>query len=84
MLKASGKYVLIEVIKDEAKEGDYLLPEDVAEKPSKGIIIDGMDAEDIGVTIRFKRYAGQEFREEGKDLAFIKEDDVMGYYAKES
>lgn len=83
-IKPSSGYILIEPIEDgETYAGGLVVPEGAKDKPSKGKVIAVPEGEcpakkdDVVV---FKRYGGQEFREEGKVLRFIEFKDVMGIY----
>jgi len=79
VLKARPGHVLIQILKEETQEGGYLLPDSVNEKPAKGSIVHSEELKQ-GTVVRFRRYSGQEFREDGKDLLLIKLEDVLGVY----
>ena len=89
-LKPLGSRVVIEPIEEEDKTaaGIYL-PENAKEKPQRGEVLsvgpgerdeDGKRIEldvKVGDTVLFAKYAGTEFKMEGKKLLIMRESDLL-------
>ena len=89
-LKPLGDRVVVEPIEqDEMTASGLVLPETAKEKPQKGTVIavgpGGRDdsgkriALDVstGDTVLFAKYAGTEFKVDGKKLLILKESDLL-------
>lgn len=92
-LKPLPGYVLVEIIEDQGiRESGFIEPESTREKPAKGKVLkvgepikrDGewfqQSYVEVGETIVFKRWNGQDIKEGGKDLKFVEFKDIMGVY----
>ena len=90
-LKPLGNRVVIEPIEqEEITAGGIVLPETAKEKPQQGMIVaagpgdrdeDGkripMDVK-VGDKVLFAKYAGTEFKMDGKKLLILRESDILG------
>lgn len=89
-LKPLGDRVVVEPIEqEEVTPGGIVLPETAKEKPQKGIILSvGPGARDetgkripldvnAGDMVLFAKYAGTEFKVDGKKLLILKETDLL-------
>src|SRR5216684_804343 len=89
-LKPLGDRVVVEPIEqDEMTPSGLVLPETAKEKPQKGLIVaagPGARDEDgkrisldvsVGETVLFAKYAGTEFKVDGKKLLILKESDLL-------
>ena len=89
-LKPLGDRVVVEPIEqDDRTASGLVLPETSKEKPQKGIVLaTGPGARDedgkrvpmdvsVGETVLFARYAGTEFKIDGKKLLILKESDLV-------
>ena len=89
-LKPLGDRVVVEPIEqDEMTASGLVLPETAKEKPQKGTILAaGPGARDeegkrvaldvaVGDTVLFAKYAGTEFKVDGKKLLILKESDLL-------
>jgi chaperonin GroES len=89
-LKPLGDRVVVEPIEQEEMTASGLvLPETAKEKPQKGTIVaagpgardedgkrTGLDVS-VGETVLFAKYAGTEFKVDGKKLLILKESDLL-------
>ena len=76
-------YVLVEVIDEQGvRESGFVEPESSKEKPAKGRVINVAKDAPVGTgdIIVFKRWQGQDIREDGKDLKFVEFKHIMGVY----
>ena len=93
-LKPLGDRVVVEPIEqDEMTPSGLVLPETAKEKPQKGLIVaagPGARDEDgkrisldvsVGETVLFAKYAGTEFKVDGKKLLILKESDLLAIVA---
>jgi chaperonin GroES len=89
-LKPLGDRVVVEPIEqDEMTASGLVLPETAKEKPQKGLVVaagPGARDEDgkrisldvsVGETVLFAKYAGTEFKVDGKKLLILKESDLL-------
>ena len=89
-LKPLGDRVVVEPIEQEEMTASGLvLPETAKEKPQKGTVMaTGPGARDedgkrialdvsVGETVLFAKYAGTEFKVDGKKLLILKESDLL-------
>jgi chaperonin GroES len=89
-LKPLGDRVVVEPIEqDEMTPSGLVLPETAKEKPQKGLVVaagPGARDEDgkrisldvsVGETVLFAKYAGTEFKVDGKKLLILKESDLL-------
>ena len=89
-LKPLGDRVVVEPIEqDEMTPSGLVLPETAKEKPQKGVVVaagPGARDEDgkrisldvsVGETVLFAKYAGTEFKVDGKKLLILKESDLL-------
>ncbi len=89
-LKPLGDRVVVEPIEQEEMTASGLvLPETAKEKPQRGLIVAaGPGARDdqgkrialdvtVGDTVLFAKYAGTEFKVDGKKLLILKENDLL-------
>jgi chaperonin GroES len=89
-LKPLGDRVVVEPIEqEEMSAGGIILPETAKEKPQKGIVLSvgpgGRDDEgdrielDVkaGDIVLFAKYAGTEFKVDGKKLLILRESDLL-------
>lgn len=89
-LKPLGDRVVVEPLEQEEMTASGLvLPETAKEKPQKGLILAaGPGARDeegkrvaldvsVGETVLFAKYAGTEFKVDGKKLLILKESDLL-------
>ena len=89
-LKPLGDRVVVEPVEQESMTASGLvLPETAKERPQKGTIVAaGPGARDengkrmaldvsVGETVLFAKYAGTEFKTEGKKLLILKESDLL-------
>ncbi len=89
-LKPLGDRVVVEPIEQEEMTASGLvLPETAKEKPQKGTVLaTGPGARDeegkrialdvsVGETVLFAKYAGTEFKVDGKKLLILKESDLL-------
>ena len=96
-LKPLGDRVVVEPIEQEdISAGGIILPETAKEKPQKGTIIAvGPGARDEsgkrmvldvekGDIVLFAKYAGTEFKMDGKKLLILKESDLLAVVDEES
>ena len=89
-LKPLGDRVVVEPVEQEEMTASGLvLPETAKEKPQKGVIMAagpgarddegkrvGLDVS-VGETVLFAKYAGTEFKVDGKKLLILKESDLL-------
>jgi chaperonin GroES len=93
-LKPLGDRVVVEPIEqDEMTASGLVLPETAKEKPQKGVVVaagPGARDEDgkrisldvsVGETVLFAKYAGTEFKVDGKKLLILKESDLLAIVA---
>jgi chaperonin GroES len=96
-LKPLGDRVVVEPIEqEEISAGGIILPETAKEKPQKGTIVAvGPGARDEdgkrilldvgkGDIVLFAKYAGTEFKVDGKKLLILKESDLLAVIEEES
>jgi chaperonin GroES len=96
-LKPLGDRVVVEPIEqEEMTASGIVLPETAKEKPQKGIVLaagpGGRDengkrvALDVsnGDTVLFAKYAGTEFKVDGKKLLILKESDLLAIIEPET
>jgi chaperonin GroES len=89
-LKPLGDRVVVEPIEqDEITAGGIVLPETAKEKPQQGkVVAAGPGARDedgkrialdvkVGDTVLFAKYAGTEFKLDGKKLLILRESDLL-------
>ena len=89
-LKPLGDRVVVEPVEQEEMTASGLvLPETAKEKPQKGVVMAaGPGARDddgkrvaldvsVGETVLFAKYAGTEFKVDGKKLLILKESDLL-------
>ena len=89
-LKPLGDRVVVEPLEQEEMTASGLvLPETAKEKPQKGVVLaagPGMRDDDgkrqaldvsVGETVLFAKYAGTEFKVDGKKLLILKESDLL-------
>jgi chaperonin GroES len=89
-LKPLGDRVVVEPVEQEEMTASGLvLPETAKEKPQKGVVMaagPGVRDEDgkrialdvsVGETVLFAKYAGTEFKVDGKKLLILKESDLL-------
>jgi len=89
-LKPLGDRVVVEPIEqEEVTSGGIVLPETAKEKPQQGFVkAVGPGARDekgnripldvkVGDRVLFAKYAGSEFKVEGKKLLILRESDIM-------
>jgi chaperonin GroES len=89
-LKPLGDRVVVEPIEqDEITSGGIVLPETAKEKPQQGkVVAAGPGARDedgkrialdvkVGDTVLFAKYAGTEFKLDGKKLLILRESDLL-------
>jgi chaperonin GroES len=89
-LKPLGDRVVVEPIEQEEMTASGLvLPETAKEKPQKGVVLAaGPGARDeegkrvsldvsVGETVLYAKYAGTEFKVDGKKLLILKESDLL-------
>ena len=89
-LKPLGDRVVVEPIEqEEITASGLVLPETAKEKPQKGVILaagPGARDEDgkrvnldvtVGETVLYAKYAGTEFKVDGKKLLILKESDLL-------
>jgi len=89
-LKPLGDRVVVEPIEqEEVTPGGIVLPDTAKEKPQKGTILSvGPGARDetgkrvpldvnVGEVVLYAKYAGTEFKVEGKKLLILKESDLL-------
>jgi chaperonin GroES len=69
---------------EEVTKGGLLLPETAKEKPQRGEVIavgPGKDGNsmtvNVGDTVLYGKYAGQEISHEGHDYLIMREDDIL-------
>ena len=69
---------------EEITKGGVLLPETAKEKPQRGEVIavgPGKDGNamtvNVGDTVLYGKYAGQEISHEGNDYLIMREDDIL-------
>lgn len=87
---ASG-YILVEPTKTERKTASgIVLPDSHEEKPQKGKVLAVGGAEitesgvkrkapcEVGETVIYKEWGGNEYKEGGKEYLFIKFEDILG------
>jgi len=93
-LKPLGDRVVVEPIEqEEVTAGGIVLPETAKEKPQQGIVLaagpggrdeDGkriqMDVK-VGDKVLFAKYAGTEFKLDGKKLLILRESDLLAIVA---
>ena len=96
-LKPLGDRVVVEPIEqEEMSAGGIILPETAKEKPQKGTILAvgpgarddsgkrmGLDVEK-GDIVLFAKYAGTEFKVDGKKLLILKESDLLAVIEEET
>ena len=89
-LKPLGYRVVVEPVEQEEMTASGLvLPETAKEKPQKGVVLAagpgtrdddgkrvGLDVS-VGETVLFAKYAGTEFKVDGKKLLILKESDLL-------
>ena len=89
-LKPLGDRVVVEPVEQEEMTASGLvLPETAKEKPQKGVVMAagpgardedgkriGLDVS-VGETVLFAKYAGTEFKVDGKKLLILKESDLL-------
>lgn len=89
-LKPLGDRVVVEPVEqEETTASGLVLPETAKEKPQKGVIVAagpgardddgkrvGLDVAE-GDTVLFAKYAGTEFKIDGKKLLILKESDLL-------
>ncbi len=89
-LKPLGDRVVVEPVEQEEMTASGLvLPETAKEKPQKGVVLAagpgardddgkrvGLDVS-VGETVLFAKYAGTEFKVDGKKLLILKESDLL-------
>ena len=96
-LKPLGDRVVVEPIEqEEISAGGIILPETAKEKPQKGTIVAvGPGARDEdgkrimldvgkGDIVLFAKYAGTEFKVDGKKMLILKESDLLAIIEEES
>jgi chaperonin GroES len=89
-LKPLGDRVVVEPIEqEELTPSGLVLPETAKEKPQRGVVLAaGPGARDeggkrlgldvtVGETVLFAKYAGTEFKVDGKKLLILKESDLL-------
>jgi chaperonin GroES len=89
-LKPLGDRVVVEPIEqEEITAGGIVLPETAKEKPQRGTVVAaGPGARDdegdrialdvkVGDTVLYAKYAGTEFKVDGKKLLILKESDLL-------
>ena len=89
-LKPLGDRLVVEPLEqDEVTASGIVLPETAKEKPQKGTVLSvGPGARDdegkrivmdvtVGDTVLFAKYAGTEFKVDGKKLLILKESDLL-------
>jgi chaperonin GroES len=89
-LKPLGDRVVVEPIEqDEVTAGGIVLPETAKEKPQQGKVVaagpGGRDEDGkrialdvkVGDTVLFAKYAGTEFKLDGKKLLILRESDLL-------
>jgi chaperonin GroES len=89
-LKPLGDRVVVEPLEqEEVTASGLVLPETAKEKPQKGTVVaagPGARDEDgkrvaldvsVGETVLFAKYAGTEFKVDGKKLLILKESDLL-------
>jgi chaperonin GroES len=89
-LKPLGDRVVVEPIEqDEITSGGIVLPETAKEKPQQGKVVaagpGGRDEDGkrialdvkVGDTVLFAKYAGTEFKLDGKKLLILRESDLL-------
>ncbi len=95
-LKPLGDRVVVEPIEQEdISAGGIILPETAKEKPQKGTVVAtgpgvrdddgkrvGLDVEK-GDVVLFAKYAGTEFKVDGKKLLILKESDLLAVIDEE-
>lgn len=91
-IKPVPGYILVEPIDDKEEfSGGLVMPESAQDKPAKGLVLAiGGDLEErdrtvscpakVGDTVIYKRYGGQEIRENGKVVKLVRFDELMGVY----
>lgn len=90
-IRPLGDRVVVEPIEQESTTASGLvLPETAKEKPQQGkILAAGLGKKDedgerialdvaVGDTVLFAKYAGTEFKMNGKSLLIMKESDILG------
>jgi len=90
MLKPLGDRVIIETIEEEETTASgIVLPDSAKEKPQQGRVISvgagrlldngskTAPAVNEGDRVIFAKYAGAEFKHEGKDYLILREDDIL-------
>jgi chaperonin GroES len=90
-LKPLGDRVIIEPLTDEAEKsaGGIYIPDTAKEKPQKGKVIaagPGRTTDDgkvialpvkAGDTVIYSKYAGTEYKQEGKEYLIVREADIL-------
>lgn len=90
-LKPLAGYVLLEIEEAEGKTASgFVLPEESQNKPGKGRILAGtikngeqvdfLKDLDIGTVVVFTKWKETPVEENGKHYAFVKFEDIQGYY----
>lgn len=69
---------------EETSKGGIILPDNVKEKPQRGVVVAVGPGKDdkkmtvqVGDTVMYGKYAGQEISHDGKDLIIMREDDIL-------
>lgn len=96
-LKPLGDRVVVEPIEqEEMTASGIVLPETAKEKPQKGLVLaagpGGRDETgkrialdvSVGDTVLFAKYAGTEFKVDGKKLLILKESDLLAIVEPET
>jgi chaperonin GroES len=89
-LKPLGDRLVVEPKEqEEMTAGGIVLPETAKEKPQQGVVLAaGPGARDddgkripldvkVGETVLFAKYAGTEFKQDGKKLLILRESDIL-------
>lgn len=71
--------ILAEPIQDDLEANGVYLPETVKDKPAKAKVIRG-DGWERGDIIFYKRWNATSVKDKGKEVVFIAEEDVLGFY----
>ena len=84
MKPINDRVVVQPAVAEEKTSGGIIIPDTAKEKPQRGTVIavgPGKDGNlmtvQVGDTVLYGKYAGQEINYEGKDYLIMREDDIL-------
>jgi chaperonin GroES len=76
------KLVVTRTVVETKTPGGILIPDSAKERPSEGIVeavADDVDPNLLGKKVIFGKYAGVEFKTEGKDFLLVNVEELFGF-----